>query len=48
MSAKFLIDNAKLIELSINENADEIEKLDQEIGDGYHIFNVQRRIKHVI
>ena len=31
MSAKFLIDKAKLIELSINENADEIEKLDQEI-----------------
>ena len=48
MSAKFLIDNAKLIELSINENADEIEKLDQEIGDGDHIFNVQRGIKLVI
>ena len=48
MSAKFLIDNAKLIELSINENADEIEKLDQEIGDGDHIFNVQRGIKLVL
>ena len=48
MSTKFLIDNAKLIELSINENAEEIEKLDQEIGDGDHIFNVQRGIKLVI
>jgi dihydroxyacetone kinase-like protein len=48
MSTKFLIDNAKLIELTINENASEIEKLDQEIGDGDHIFNVQRGIKLVI
>ena len=48
MSTKFLIDKKKLIELSINENAEEIERLDQEIGDGDHIFNVQRGIKLVI
>ena len=40
MSTKFLIDNAKLIELTINENAAEIEKLDQEIGDGDHPLNI--------
>ena len=32
MSTKFLIDKAKLIELSINENAEEIERLNKEIG----------------
>ena len=33
------------IERSIEENKEEIEKLDQEIGDGDHIFNIQRGIK---
>ena len=33
------------IKLSIDQHNDEIEKLDQEIGDGDHIFNIQRGIK---
>ena len=48
MSVDFLIKRAKDIQLTINSNASEIEKLDQEIGDGDHIFNVQRGIKLVI
>ena len=48
MSANFLIQKAKEIQIVIDANAPEIEKLDQEIGDGDHIFNVQRGIKLVI
>ena len=48
MSTDFLIKNAKEIQVVIDNNAPEIEKLDQEIGDGDHIFNVQRGIKLVI
>jgi len=48
MSVEFLISQAKLIQKVIDINATEIEKLDQEIGDGDHIFNVQRGIKLVI
>ena len=48
MSVDFLIKRAKDIQLIIDSNASEIEKLDQEIGDGDHIFNVQGGIKLVI
>ena len=48
MSVDFLIKRAKEIQVVIDSNASEIEKLDQEIGDGDHIFNVQRGIKLVI
>ena len=48
MSVNFLIHRAKEIQAVIDDNASEIEKLDQEIGDGDHIFNVQRGIKLVI
>ena len=48
MSVDFLIKRAKDIQLIIDSNASEIEKLDQEIGDGDHIFNVQRGIKLII
>ena len=48
MSVDFLIESAKKIQVVINDNSSEIEKLDQEIGDGDHIFNVQRGIKLVI
>jgi dihydroxyacetone kinase-like protein len=48
VSIDFLIKRAKDIQLIIDSNASEIEKLDQEIGDGDHIFNVQRGIKLVI
>ena len=48
VSVDFLIKRAKEIQTVIDSNAIEIEKLDQEIGDGDHIFNVQRGIKLVI
>ena len=48
MGTDFLIKNAKEIQVVIDNNAPEIEKLDQEIGDGDHIFNVQRGIKLVV
>ena len=48
LSTDFLIKNAKEIQVVIDNNALEIEKLDQDIGDGDHIFNVQRGIKLVI
>ena len=48
MSIGFLINQAKEIKAVIDSHASEIEKLDQEIGDGDHIFNVQRGIKLVI
>ena len=48
MSVNFLIETAKKIQIVINDNSSEIEKLDQEIGDGDHIFNIQRGIKLVI
>ena len=45
------MDSAKIfnalnqIKTSIDQHKDEIERLDQEIGDGDHIFNIQRGIK---
>ena len=36
MSVDFLIETAKKIQVVINDNSSEIEKLDQEIGDGDH------------
>ena len=48
MSVNFLISQAKNIQKVIDENASEIESLDQKIGDGDHIFNIQRGIKLVI
>ena len=48
MSASFLISQAKNIQIVIDENAAEIEALDQNIGDGDHIFNVQRGLKLVV
>ena len=48
VSVDFLIKRAKEIQVVIDSNAPEIEKLDQEIGDGDHIFNLQRGIKLVI
>ena len=48
MSVNFLISQAKIIQKVIDANAPEIEKLDQNIGDGDHIFNVQRGLKLVV
>ena len=48
MSVNFLISQAKNIQKVIDENAPEIEALDQNIGDGDHVFNVQRGLKLVV
>ena len=39
-----LINNIKII---IIQNKDEIEKLDQQIGDGDHIFNILRGLEEI-
>mgnify|MGYP003950659705 FL=1 len=48
MGVNFLISQVKNIQKVIDENASEIEALDQNIGDGDHIFNVQRGLKLVV
>ena len=45
MDAEKIFNALNQIKLSIDQHKDEIEKLDQEIGDGDHIFNIQRGIK---
>ena len=42
ISPKILPDLIDAIAATINANAEEITKLDQEIGDGDHVFNLQR------
>ena len=48
MNSENIFNSLKQIKLIIDENKNEIEKLDQEIGDGDHIFNIQRGIKESI
>ena len=48
MSVSFLISQAKGVQKVIDENSAEIEVLDQKIGDGDHIFNIQRGLKLVV
>ena len=48
MNAEKIFNNLNQIKLSIDEHQQEIEKLDQEIGDGDHIFNIQRGINESI
>ena len=45
MDSEKIFNTLNQIKLSIDQNKDDIEKLDQEIGDGDHIFNIQRGIK---
>ena len=45
MDSEKIFNTLNQIKLSIDQHKDEIEKLDQEIGDGDHIFNIQRGIK---
>ena len=45
MDSEKIFNALNQIKLSIDQHNDEIEKLDQEIGDGDHIFNIQRGIK---
>lgn len=48
MNSKDIFNYLEIIEFKISEHKDEIEKLDQEIGDGDHIFNVLRGLKEAI
>ena len=45
MDSEKIFNALNQIKTSIDQHKDEIEKLDQEIGDGDHIFNIQRGIK---
>ena len=45
MDSETIFNSLNQIKISIDLHKDEIEKLDQEIGDGDHIFNIQRGIK---
>ena len=45
MDSETIFNVLNQIKISIDQHKDEIEKLDQEIGDGDHIFNIQRGIK---
>tara|TARA_Y100000588_G_C13852932_1_gene752794 strand:+ start:23 stop:646 length:624 start_codon:yes stop_codon:yes gene_type:complete len=45
MDSEKIFNSLNQIRISIDKHKDEIEKLDQEIGDGDHIFNIQRGIK---
>jgi dihydroxyacetone kinase-like protein len=44
MNSEKIFNALNQIKISIDQHKDEIEKLDQEIGDGDHIFNIQRGI----
>jgi len=45
MNHSNIFDSLEKIKKTIDDHKDEIEKLDQNIGDGDHIFNIQRGIK---
>ena len=44
MNGESIFKSLNEIKISIDNHKEEIEKLDQEIGDGDHIFNIQRGI----
>ena len=44
MDSETIFNALNQIKTSIDQHKDEIERLDQEIGDGDHIFNIQRGI----
>ena len=48
MNGKIIFNAIKDIHTTINLHKDEIEKLDQEIGDGDHIFNILRGLEELI
>ena len=47
MIGKNIFDSIEKIQNNIIYNKDEIEKLDQEIGDGDHIFNILRGLEEI-
>tara|TARA_Y100000817_G_scaffold296255_1_gene271657 strand:+ start:246 stop:869 length:624 start_codon:yes stop_codon:yes gene_type:complete len=48
MNGTKIFDSIKNIEIIINNHKAEIEKLDQEIGDGDHIFNILRGLQELL
>ena len=48
MNGEKIFDSIKNIEITINNHKEEIEKLDQEIGDGDHIFNILRGLQELL
>jgi dihydroxyacetone kinase-like protein len=48
MDAETIFLSLEQINYSIEQHKNEIEKLDREIGDGDHIFNIQRGIKEAL
>ena len=48
MNSEYIFICLKNIEEKITKHKDEIEKLDQEIGDGDHIFNILRGLKEAL
>ena len=48
MNGEKIFDSIKNIEIIIYNHKEEIEKLDQEIGDGDHIFNILRGLEEIL
>jgi len=48
MNGDKIFKSIKNIENIIKKHKDEIEKLDQEIGDGDHIFNILRGLQELL
>jgi len=48
MNGEKIFNSIKNIEIIIKKHKDEIEKLDQEIGDGDHIFNILRGLQELL
>ena len=48
MNGEKIFNSIKSVEKNIKKHKDEIEKLDQEIGDGDHIFNILRGLQEII
>ena len=48
MNGVKIFDSIRNIEITINNHKEEIEKLDQEIGDGDHIFNILRGLRELL
>ena len=48
MIGKNIFDSLEKVQNTILKNKDEIEKLDQQIGDGDHIFNILRGLDEIL
>ena len=47
MKGKNIFDSIEKIQNNIIDNKEEIERLDQQIGDGDHIFNILRGLEEI-